>query len=61
MLKNLDFFKSRGYGAVLVRFDCLEDKDKLVEMVDDIKAAGFEVFGTYVGQDNLKPAWNPYI
>ena len=61
MLKNLDFFKSKGYGAVLVRFDCSEDKDKLIKMIDDIKAAGFEVFGTYVGQDNLKPAWNPYI
>ena len=61
MLKNLDFFKSKGYGAVLVRFDCSEDKDKLIEMVDDIREAGFEVFGTYVGQDNLKPAWNPYI
>lgn len=61
MLKNLDFFKSKGYGAVLVRFDCSEDKDKLIEMVDDIRAAGFEVFGAYVGQDNLKPAWNPYI
>ena len=61
MLKNLSFFKSKGYGAVLVRFDCLEDKDKLVDMIDDIKAAGFEVFGTYVGQDNLKPVWNPYI
>ena len=61
MLKNLDFFKSKGYGAVLVRFDCSEDKDKLIELVDDIKAAGFEVFGAYVGQDNLTPAWNPYI
>ena len=61
MVKNLDFFKSKGYGAVLVRFDCSEDKDKLIEMIDDIKAAGFEVFGTYVGQDNLKPEWNPYI
>ena len=30
MLKNLDFFKSKGYGAVLVRFDCSEDKDQLV-------------------------------
>ena len=30
-------------------------------MVDDIIDAGFEVFGTYVGQDNLQPTWNPYI
>ena len=30
-------------------------------MVDDISSAGFGVFGTYVGQDNLCPRWNPYI
>ena len=61
MLKNLAFFKDKGYGAVLVRFDCTEDKEKLVKMVDDIKEAGFEVFGTYTGRDGQKPAWNPYI
>ena len=61
MLKNLAFFKDKGYGAVLVRFDCTEDKKKLTKMVDDIKEAGFEVFGTYTGRDGQKPAWNPYI
>lgn len=30
-------------------------------MVEDITSAGFGVFGTYVGQDNLCPRWNPYI
>ena len=61
MLKNLAFFKNKKYTAVLVRFDCTEDINLLTQMIDDIKSAGFEVFATYVGQDNLRPRWNPYI
>lgn len=30
MLKNLSFYKGKGYDTVLVRFDCAEDKEKLV-------------------------------
>lgn len=61
LLKNLDFFKSKEYSTVLVRFDCTEDKTQLANMIDDICQAGFTVFATYVGQDNLCPCWNPYI
>ena len=61
MQKNLAFFKEHGYNAVLVRFDCTEDKQQLVSLLDDIAGAGFKVFAVYVGQDNLCPRWNPYI
>lgn len=61
MFKNLEFFKNLGYDSVLVRFDCSEDIDKLIFMMSDIKSRGFDLFATYVGQDNLNPAWNPFI
>ena len=61
MLKNLSFFKGKGYDSVLVRFDCSEDKEKLVSLLDDIVSAGFNVFATYTGQDNASPDWNPFI
>lgn len=61
MLKNLSFFKENKYDTVLVRFDCTEDIDKLLKMIDDIKNTGFEVFATYVGRDYSCPRWNPFI
>lgn len=61
MLSNLQFLKSKGYDSVLVRFSCNEDKTQLIQMIDDIKAAGFNIFSTYVGKDGRNPSWNPYI
>lgn len=61
MLRNLQFLKSKGYDSILVRFDCTEDKAQLLQMIDDIKTAGFNVFATYVGKDGRNPVWNPYI
>lgn len=61
MLSNLQFFKQHKYNAVLVRFDCTEDIAKLAAMVNDIKSSGFEVFAVYVGKDNMRPRWNPFI
>ena len=61
MQDNLNFLKAEGYNAVLVRFNCTEDKDLLSKMIDDIKASSFEVFGTYTGLDGKRPVWNPFI
>ena len=61
MLENLEFLKSRGYDAVLVRFRCSEDLSKLKQMVMKIKENGLEVFSAYVGLDGENPRWNPFI
>ena len=59
--KNLKFFKKQKYDSVLVRFDCTEDLNMLMQLIDDIKSEGFNVYATYTGKDGMKPCWSPFI
>jgi hypothetical protein len=59
--ENLEILKSEGYDTVLVRFYCDQNIDLIVEMMKDIKSTGMKIFSVYVGLDNRKPCWNPYV
>lgn len=58
---NLEVLKNEGYDTVLVRFYCDQDLTLITKMIHDIKSTGMKVFSVYVGLDNRKPCWNPYV
>ena len=60
-IRNLQWTKNKGYDSVLVRFDCTENLTNMLELVQTIKDNNMKVFSTYVGEDNTRPRWNPYI
>lgn len=61
LMRNLAWAKRKGYNAVLVRFDCTEKLDDVLDMIQTCKSNRMMVFVTYVGQDNFKPRWSPFI
>ena len=62
MIDNLMILKQHDYDSVLVRFDCSQNLDLIIQMINDIRSTGLRVYTVYVGLDNRKPIqWNPFV
>ena len=51
---NLEFYKSKGYNAVLITFDGSEEPYHLTDLADKVAAAGFKVWYAFGGAEDLK-------
>lgn len=51
---NLEFYKSKGYNAVLITFDGSEEPYHLTDLADKAAAAGFKVWYAFGGAEDLK-------
>ena len=62
MIDNLMILKQHDYDSVLVRFDCSQNLNLIIQMINDIRSIGLRVYTVYVGLDNRKPIqWNPFV
>lgn len=50
---NLEFYKSKGYNAVLITFDGSEEPYHLTDLADKAAAAGFKVWYAFGGAEDL--------
>lgn len=48
--ENLSHYKSLGYNAILVAFNCSEELDALTGLITMIRAKGFSVWFTFAGE-----------
>ena len=51
---NLQFYRSKGYNAVLITFDGSEEPYHLTDLADKVAAAGFKVWYAFGGAEDLK-------
>ena len=51
---NLEFYKSKGYNAVLITFDGSEEPYHLTDLADKAAAAGFKVWYAFGGAEDLQ-------
>lgn len=48
--ENLNHYKSLGYNAILVAFNCGEELDSLTDLISLIRNKGFNVWFTFAGE-----------
>lgn len=48
--ENLNHYKSLGYNAILVAFNCGEELDSLTNLIKQIRNKGFNVWFTFAGE-----------
>lgn len=51
---NLEFYKGKGYNAVLITFDGSEEPYHLTALADKVTAAGLKVWYAFGGAEDLK-------
>ncbi len=51
---NLEFYKGKGYNAVLITFDGSEEPYHLTDLADKVTAAGLKVWYAFGGAEDLK-------